>query len=911
MSVRPLDVSHLTTGQITTAGSRVAGRLRKAAAGRVIRLRPAGTQVPPALTDGAWGYFARVYIAFDAPSAPLPNWIEITGYVDWAKTLLRIAHGRNDGLSDVNPGTLALTVDNSDGRFTPKLATSPWAGLFRKNNWLRVDVVPPSGNTSTRFNGFIQTVTVFWEGQQCFATLGCSDRLALIQALPNLREMITSETLTDTSANHALQGCWPLHDPATGPSGLATKAAADVSGGSLGALALSLIPGTPPNATVVSFANQAAPGFDGAQTLDFTPQSASAGAYFAGTVNTAQNAGYTFGEFTIEFWVMTTTVLVNDNPICSVYDAQVAQQAIAIVIAGSSKGVDAGNLGIVSNVTTPGSSAPTDTLYYNTNTAGGNSPPLNDGLWHHVVVTLGPSSGNPSFPTYVYAALDGVVQVNTIYGFTTGMTLANLTVGAGHSVNSRGQLATFYGAISDFSYCSGSGGNYLNRYRAGTTGFSGESTDARIARVARYAGIPYSPVTGTPGPWTNLRTGAHPVGPQQTSGRSPLDVMREAARTEFSPLYVDRAGYLAMLPSTARNNPAPAWSVNALDLLPGTQQVDDFTYTANQTTITPNGQAQQVINTNGTASQALYGLYGQSQSTASLNLVEAASLGAAVNFFGADPPPRPTPIVLEAATMLGQGTGGVAVLGSPNPTMALGTSWAAFGGTLAYSTTVLYPGQSWSGLLTPSGVASQSYLESGRRLVTAGVTYTAGTWVYSPTGYSNIGASINWYDAAGNYLTTSSGTGTAVAAGTWTYLSTSAVNNIAGAVRATIVVVQGGTPPASALLYVASGNLYDPTYSNAWYDAVLAADVNTPIAVVGMPAQAYTNTSLPGTPGAGAPVGQASVGAMVMYIEGWSEEIGEGTHTFTYTTTWGQAPTWMLDSPTLGLVDTAGITLAY
>lgn len=156
-------------------------------------------------------------------------------------------------------------------------------------------------------------------------------------------------------------------------------------------------------------------------------------------------------------------------------------------------------------------------------------------------------------------------------------------------------------------------------------------------------------------PWTNLSPGAHLVGTQNVAGRKPLDVMQEAAHTEGMPLYVDRSGFLAIQPSTTRQNTTAAWSVNALDLDQSTQVADDFAYTTNQMTVTPNGQAAQTViglpGSAGRLSQAKYGVYDGSQATASVNAIEAQSLGLGVIQLRADPPPRLASLAIEAATL--------------------------------------------------------------------------------------------------------------------------------------------------------------------------------------------------------------------------------------------------------------------
>jgi hypothetical protein len=67
-------------------------------------------------------------------------WTDITRWVDIAAGV-RITRGASDELSDTQPGTCTLRLDNSDGRFTPGSAASPYHPHVRKNTPLRVGVL--------------------------------------------------------------------------------------------------------------------------------------------------------------------------------------------------------------------------------------------------------------------------------------------------------------------------------------------------------------------------------------------------------------------------------------------------------------------------------------------------------------------------------------------------------------------------------------------------------------------------------------------------------------------------------------------------------------------------------------------------------------------------------------------------
>ncbi|MFD8531535.1 carbohydrate binding domain-containing protein [Streptosporangium canum] len=70
------------------------------------------------------------------------TWTDITPYVREADGI-RITRGRGDEQSDVQPGTMSLTLDNRDRRFTPGLAASPYYPNVRKGVPIRCWVGAP------------------------------------------------------------------------------------------------------------------------------------------------------------------------------------------------------------------------------------------------------------------------------------------------------------------------------------------------------------------------------------------------------------------------------------------------------------------------------------------------------------------------------------------------------------------------------------------------------------------------------------------------------------------------------------------------------------------------------------------------------------------------------------------------
>ncbi|MEV0472799.1 LamG-like jellyroll fold domain-containing protein [Streptomyces prunicolor] len=65
------------------------------------------------------------------------TWTDISTYVDTV-TGVSITRGASDELSDTQPGTATLVLDNQDGRFTPGYSASPYYPYVRRNAPIRI-----------------------------------------------------------------------------------------------------------------------------------------------------------------------------------------------------------------------------------------------------------------------------------------------------------------------------------------------------------------------------------------------------------------------------------------------------------------------------------------------------------------------------------------------------------------------------------------------------------------------------------------------------------------------------------------------------------------------------------------------------------------------------------------------------
>lgn len=126
-------------------------------------------------------------------------------------------------------------------------------------------------------------------------------------------------------------------------------------------------------------------------------------------------------------------------------------------------------------------------------------------------------------------------------------------------------------------------------------------------------------------------------------------------------------------------------------------------------------------------------------------------------------------------------------------------AWTPTNGTFVAASTPARSGAT-SGLLTVTGSPSTSYTRA-QVAVSASTSYTLSLWAYSTPGYSNVGASIDWYTSGMVYISTTSGPGTSLAAATWANRSVTGTSP-ANAAFAQFGPTLAGSPPTSTALYV-------------------------------------------------------------------------------------------------------------
>lgn len=141
------------------------------------------------------------------------------------------------------------------------------------------------------------------------------------------------------------------------------------------------------------------------------------------------------------------------------------------------------------------------------------------------------------------------------------------------------------------------------------------------------------------------------------------------------------------------------------------------------------------------------------------------------------------------------------------------TGWTAQNGSIARDTSIINSARDAvaSMLITPNGSSAAGGTQSdltGVGTVTPAASYVASLWAYSPAGWTDLRPAIDWYDSSGVFLSSSLGSGTSVAAGTWTYITQTLVAP-ASASQAKMRARHGSTPSAGDVWYVWAPRLVD------------------------------------------------------------------------------------------------------
>lgn len=492
--------------------------------------------MPPFYTDVLEVAFAS------QPMSASPTWTNITPYL--GDGTIEIAnHGAADEFTEIAPTTLALPLDNSDGRFTQGLASSPYSPnvkLDRRIRYARIRY----GVTYRRFDGHANGWPTQWvKGAVAYAetAISATDRLKRFGRPGELRSTLEEEILRDAATASVY---YPLAEPQGAISaGNATKqiqpAAAIRQVGSGG---------------LIEFAQGTGPGTDELSAPLFSPASGSPanGKYLEATPlgsNIGGNPGYT-----LEGWFR-----------C---DATTTRTIAALT---NLSGVVA-----ILELDSAGKLQARQTVPFLADKIVVSAGVVNDDRTHHGALVVSISGTTATMRLY----LDGA-EVGTAATWTVGS--GNLSSYSRIVIGGNKTGDCFRGTLSHVAAHSSalSAARVLDHYNAGANGLAGERTDQRIARIADWIGIPSAD--------RNLDTGDSIVSAQATSGRPPIEVMREVEKAEDGRLFVSGDGKLTFHNRSRRYNATPAvtlsarWLVEPLEFPgDGFGMVNDLTVTRSE-----------------------------------------------------------------------------------------------------------------------------------------------------------------------------------------------------------------------------------------------------------------------------------------------------------------------------------------
>jgi len=449
-----------------------------------------------------WGSRVTFEVSSAAPEAD-PVWVNLTAYALKIEPIT-VRIGRQNDLDQSEPATLSVLLNNNDDRFTYGNTSSPytsWWGPGRKCR-LRETI----GTTVLDiFVGYLQVPT------ETFVTPS-KDQTVSVQAVDRLGRLAASEPFPSALTAHIqdadgdeLQIYLPGQDvqaPLTDPGQSFTLP--EFSTFLFGNNA-------PPTDPLVAYAAAEGPPGDELSAFVYTPALTSGsdlGRFAYHEANLPQTITVDAGKsVAIAFWVNFQSVP------STTYNAVLFRLN--------------GNVGAYMELGVTGSTAQ---WRFTVEDASGITGPTAGGgvcldVWHLVALRLSESSGLVEF---WHHGSDPITA--TIAGATQGVfTSATLS---GQSNVAIAQVQVYYGAGAY------SRTKHLAQLAAGYDPLARQTTGERIRTMARYAGIPIAEYTSTVDPGTTVMQAA------SLAGKTALDGMREAERTEQGLLYVDGSGRL-------------------------------------------------------------------------------------------------------------------------------------------------------------------------------------------------------------------------------------------------------------------------------------------------------------------------------------------------------------------------------
>lgn len=440
-----------------------------------------------------------IEVAFDSGYATPDvdrTWTDVSEWVELADEI-SIVFGRQNERGTADANTLDLVLDNSDGRFTAGLASSPYYPNVKIGRPIRVTATPVGGTPSVRFVGFVDSWPVSWDGTDETATadISATSRLARLGYDASLRSIVEETVLVDAPAAY-----FTLAEPE------GATAAADSSGGASGPLVMR---GT---GTPVVFGSAIGPGTD-----DLTAAQFAGGQFLEGPIVGAAPSDV----MVVECFMLASAA--TDMMVLEVRRNHATGPDFPVVYFTIQAGT--GYLQAFAGNNSTGAAA------------------IADGTTRHIALAWELASGDLRF--YVDGVLAGSGAASAV---AADFDLTRLSLG---KRDDDGFTSNFTGVLSHVAIYLGADAEagIPARAEAGLTGFADESAADRLVRYASFAGIPAAEVSSS---------ATTEVAHVDTTGSNVVDMMRkvETAEGGAGVLFDDRDGVLTLSTRDSRNAPA-------------------------------------------------------------------------------------------------------------------------------------------------------------------------------------------------------------------------------------------------------------------------------------------------------------------------------------------------------------------
>lgn len=467
----------------------------------------------PVGTPGAQ-FFVTVEVGFaDSPASDLTavTWTDITAYVRLSDGI-SLTRGRQDETGQVGAGTLVMSLNNRDGRFTPDNTSGAYYPNVKLRRPIRVTVYYDRA-TFNVWTGYVESWGEGWNnGIQPFVRVQASDIMARLSAR-TMRALTVEEQAYDDPVL-----LYPLNDSE------GSTTAGDQSDTPRDTLAVTQAG----SGGTITFGTSGLLGADPDEGVAvFTRGDATNGKYLQRAYSRLPELAGVSGV-TLE---------------CFVYIPVSVSGTIRVVELSEAASSNLIALDLVAN-------APKATLTLGSTQTATSAGALNDGAWHHLAAWY----DGASLVLYV----DGTAAATSVAAYGTA-TFDRLTVGA---TAAGGSL--FNGWLSGVAaYALALSAARITAHADGADGATGESSLARFNRIVRLA----------VGSWAQSASASTPeatMGAQPFAGQSAASLLYQVQDAEIAPVYVGPDGLPAWQARADRQPTLTPTTVDATVVDPST-----------------------------------------------------------------------------------------------------------------------------------------------------------------------------------------------------------------------------------------------------------------------------------------------------------------------------------------------------